>query len=124
MAMRPSRTRIKLVFPAAEFARIPSARPSVRSFTTLVAFTRAMHEMNGCRLAWLIVLLCCVLISGCAKKSNRGTVAGNVSLDDQPIKMGVIRFVPVDGQTATADAAIADGKFTAEMPPGEKRISI
>jgi hypothetical protein len=69
--------------------------------------------------------LCCyILVAGCTKKSNRGTVAGTVTLDGEPLKSGVIRFVPADGLTATADSIITDGKFSASVPPGEKKVSI
>ena len=64
------------------------------------------------------------ILSGCSADSKHGAVSGTVTLDGQAIKTGVIRFVPVDGRTATADAAIADGKFTANVPPGEKRVEI
>lgn len=80
--------------------------------------------MNHCRCVCLCVLCCCILIVGCSKKSNRSTVAGTVTLDGQPLKSGVIRFMPADGQTASADSIITDGKFSASVPPGEKKISI
>lgn len=80
--------------------------------------------MNYYRSVWLCILCCCTLVIGCAKKSDRSTVTGTVTLDGSPIKSGVIRFVPADGQTATADSAITDGKFSASVPPGEKKVSI
>ena len=55
---------------------------------------------------------------------KHGTVEGRVTLDGQPLKTGIIRFVPADGQTASADAQITDGKFTAKVPVGEKKVSI
>jgi hypothetical protein len=61
---------------------------------------------------------------GCSADTKQGSVSGTVTLDGQPLKSGNIRFVPADGQTATADAAITDGQFTATMPPGEKKVSI
>lgn len=64
------------------------------------------------------------LLSGCSTDTKHGTVTGSVSLDGQPIKSGNIRFDPSDGHTATADATITDGKFSATVPPGEKRVSI
>jgi hypothetical protein len=80
--------------------------------------------MNRCRCVSLCILLCSVLLAGCAKKSNRSTVTGNVMLDGQPLKTGIIRFVPADGQTSTADGRIDDGKFSVNVPPGDKRVSI
>ena len=80
--------------------------------------------MNRRRAISLCVLCGCMLIVGCAKKSNRGTVSGNITLDGEPLKSGVIRFVPADGATATADSMITDGKFSADVPPGDKKVSI
>jgi hypothetical protein len=62
--------------------------------------------------------------SGCSSDSGKGTVSGIVTLDGQPLKSGLIRFVPVDGRTPTADTTITDGEFSAEVPIGEKRVSI
>ncbi|HEX4413715.1 MAG TPA: hypothetical protein VH107_08805 [Lacipirellulaceae bacterium] len=64
------------------------------------------------------------LLTGCSADTKHGAVTGTVSLDGQPIKSGNIRFDPADGRTATADATITDGKFSATVPPGEKRVSI
>jgi len=71
-------------------------------------------------LCWVIL----GLVLGCTADSKHGMVKGNVTLDGQPLKDGVIRFQPVDGTTATADAQIVDGKFSGRVPPGEKRIVI
>ena len=70
------------------------------------------------------VVTCALALAGCANKTNHGTVTGDVTLDGQPLKSGVIHFESADGKTATADATIADGKYNVEMPPGDKRISI
>jgi hypothetical protein len=74
--------------------------------------------------ATLCVVLCAVMLAGCAKKPDRGTVTGSVTLDGQPLPSGVIHFVPADGKTATADSMITDGKFSASVPPGDKKVSI
>jgi hypothetical protein len=72
-----------------------------------------------CKMLALALLL--GLTAGC---SSEPTVTGEVWLDGQPLKEGVIRFVPVDGKSQTASAPIIDGRFTATMPPGEKRVEI
>jgi hypothetical protein len=74
---------------------------------------------------WLIAF-CAVLmaVGGCSPDTGKGTVSGTVTLDGQPLKSGLIRFVPADGQTPTAEATITDGEFTAEVPVGEKQVSI
>jgi hypothetical protein len=78
--------------------------------------------MSLLRLLALIVL--CGVVAGCTGDANKGTVNGTVTLDGQPLKSGLIRFDPVDGQTATADAPITDGKFTAVVPIGERKVWI
>jgi hypothetical protein len=61
---------------------------------------------------------------GCSGDSKHAAVSGSVTLDGAPIQTGTIRFVPADGMSATADAIITEGEFTAAVPPGEKRIEI
>jgi len=66
-----------------------------------------------------------VVFAGCGPTdSAKGTVTGEVTLDGQPLKTGLIRFVPVDGKTPTADTTITDGKFSAVVPLGEKKVEI
>ncbi len=79
------------------------------------------------KLAIFCFSLCCVLISfavGCSGDAKSGVVTGNVTFDGAPLKLGIIRFDPIDGHAATAEAIITDGKFSAQVPPGEKRVSI
>jgi hypothetical protein len=84
--------------------------------------------MMICRALYLVMLsfsIVSVLVAaGCSTDSSHGTVSGTVTLDDGPLEKGLIRFVPADGQTATADATIENGVFTARVPVGEKRITI
>jgi hypothetical protein len=71
--------------------------------------------------------LCSALIGfslGCSDDVKHGAVSGTVTLDGQPLKTGTIRFDAVDSRTPAADASIIDGKFTAKVPPGDKRVSI
>jgi hypothetical protein len=80
---------------------------------------RVRNIVRCCSLICVIVVL-----AGCGKKSDKGTVTGSVTLDGQPIKTGLIRFMPVDGKTTTADSVITDGKFNASVPPGDKKVLI
>jgi hypothetical protein len=74
---------------------------------------------------WLFaVYAISMAVGGCSADTGKGTVSGTVTLDGQPLKSGLIRFVPADGQTPTAEATITDGEFSAEVPVGEKQISI
>jgi hypothetical protein len=67
-----------------------------------------------CAPLMLIVLL------GCSTGPSTGTVTGEVTLDDQPIKDGRLTFIPVDGQGPTGGALIKDGKFVASGVPATK----
>lgn len=80
--------------------------------------------MTRCHCAGWSILLASVVFAGCSKPSNRGTVTGTVTLDGQRLSAGVIRFVPADGQTSTAETTIVDGNFSSMVPPGNKKISI
>lgn len=71
---------------------------------------------------WLVT--CCVVAVGCTTDAEHGTVSGSVTLDGTPLKTGLVRFVPADGLTASADAQVVDGKFSTTMPIGEKKVSI
>jgi hypothetical protein len=80
--------------------------------------------MSWHRQVALCLSLCAAALIGCTSDSSKGTVTGTVTLDGQPLTSGLIRFVPTDGQTATADATITNGEFTATVPVGEKRVSV
>jgi len=72
----------------------------------------------------LFAVLIVVSVGCSSEDAAKGTVTGEVTLDGQPLKTGLIRFVPADGKTPTADATITDGKFTAVVPLGEKKVEI
>ena len=69
-------------------------------------------------------ILVFTLFAGCSEETGKATISGTITLDGQPLKDGIIRFVPIDGQTPTAEAAITDGEFSVEVPLGEKQVSI
>jgi hypothetical protein len=62
--------------------------------------------------AWLCLLLS-PFVAGCGGGSDLVAVQGQVNLDGQPVKEGVIRFAPADGQTTTQAVSIKDGNFEA-----------
>jgi hypothetical protein len=65
-----------------------------------------------------------LLLAGCSGGNPLGTVTGQVKLDGQPLRTGLIRFVPVDGKGQTADTGITEGKYTATVPVGEVVVEI
>ncbi len=74
--------------------------------------------------AFALLTTCAALLLGCSTDSKHGSVTGTVTLDGQPLASGLIRFVPADGRTASADATIETGKFSVVVPVGEKTIWI
>jgi hypothetical protein len=62
--------------------------------------------------------------AGCSQETSHGTITGTVTLDGAPLPKGLIRFIPEDGQSPTADAPIEGGGFEARVPVGSKRITI
>jgi hypothetical protein len=64
------------------------------------------------------------LLAGCSGGNTGATVRGEVTLDGQPLKQGIIRFVPLDGKTPTADTGITNGKFNATVTVGEMKVEI
>jgi hypothetical protein len=75
------------------------------------------------RLAAIIVVVALPVI-GCSSDATQGTVDGKITLDGQSVKSGVIRFVPADGLSPTADTTFTEGTFSAKVPVGEKRVEI
>lgn len=65
-----------------------------------------------------------LLVAGCSGGNPLGTVTGQVKLDGQPLRTGLIRFVPVGGMGQTADTGITEGKYTALVPVGEVVVEI
>lgn len=68
-------------------------------------------------------VLAAAAAAGCGG-SDTVTVSGVVKLDDQPIKDGVINFLPANGQGQTASSVIKDGAFKATMKPGEMKVEV
>ncbi len=64
---------------------------------------------------WMLSLAVILLSAaiGCGKAdSNRGSVSGEVKLDDKPLEQGSILFTPVDGTKGTvAGGEIKNGKY-------------
>jgi hypothetical protein len=72
----------------------------------------------GCVAASLLML------SGCDGKP-RATVQGTVALDGQPIELGAISFIPVDGQSPTTGGPISNGQYRVpNVPLGEMKVAI
>ena len=71
---------------------------------------------------WVLVVVLLPIFMGCG--GGVTSVSGMVTLDGEALDNGAITFVPEDGNTPTAGAIIAEGKYHLELAPGEKRVEI
>ena len=90
-----------------------SAEPIVMCAASILSVFRAQRLAGGniARLfaICLVISICC----GCGKKGPRRAAAtGHVSLDGQPIKEGVIQFLPVEGTVGPeTGGVITNGQY-------------
>jgi len=67
------------------------------------------------------------LVAGCGEPSKvpDATVSGAVTFNGQPITNGSVIFNPEDGKGASAETAIADGKYSVgKLFSGRKKVSV
>lgn len=69
-----------------------------------------------------LVLLCS--FAGCGRDNGMMEVSGAVTYDGQPVKCGVISFLPSDGNGPTAATVVTDGRYSVKVAPGKKRVRI
>lgn len=71
---------------------------------------------------------CLVLMAaGCGDgaKEPDASVSGAVTFNGQPVTNGSVNFSPADGKGASAEAAIADGKYAIpKVFSGKKKVSV
>jgi len=80
------------------------------------------HNLCRC-LAALLLALPIALVIGCAS-SGLSPVAGQVTVNKEPLAEGTIDFLAAGGDTPTAAAPIASGQYTCQVPPGSKKVII
>jgi hypothetical protein len=61
-----------------------------------------------------------VMLTGCSNSSGRFGVTGDVTLAGQPLKSGIITFVPLDGQDTYGGATITNGTYDVPQAQGLK----
>src|SRR5687768_2395617 len=64
----------------------------------------------------------CALLCGCGPAM--GTVSGTVAVDGQPLKSGIISYVPANGEGEAITATIQDGKYELQTTAGPKQVQI
>lgn len=68
-----------------------------------------------------------VFATGCGDgaKEPDASVSGAVNFNGQPVANGTVNFSPEDGKGASAEAAIADGKYgIARIFSGKKKVTV
>jgi len=76
------------------------------------------------KLRVVLVAVAALAIAGCGESGPAGKVEGTVTLDGTPLTDGSISFVPADGKAASAGGVIKDGKYSVEVHPGPKKITV
>ena len=76
----------------------------------------------------MLVIAALLSAGGCGSEPKRLTVSGTVTYKDQPIKSGLISFVPKGSTASAGGAPISDGHYevpaSAGLPPGEYEVII
>lgn len=72
----------------------------------------------------ILATLACVLATGCGPSKNEFPVSGKISVAGEPIPNGAIVFYAVDGATPVGGGTIKDGTYTANVPPGDKQVTV
>jgi hypothetical protein len=68
---------------------------------------------------------CVLMLAGCGKGSgSTATVTGTVKFKGEPIANGAITFIPDDGNGQSVSAKIVDGRYSIEVGPGPKKVTI
>jgi hypothetical protein len=68
-----------------------------------------------------VVVTC---LTACGRSDGLTAISGTVAYDGQPVKKGMITFVPASGNGPTAAATIVDGKYSVKVAAGEKLVRI
>jgi hypothetical protein len=77
------------------------------------------------RMAYCLVSCVAVAVClGCSREPPMGELRGQVTLDSQPLNNGIIRFIPIDGESQTAGGTIENGAFEIRLPVKKHRVEI
>ncbi|WDI41049.1 hypothetical protein [Bremerella sp. P1] len=64
-------------------------------------------------------------ILGCSGEQTTAVpISGTVTVEGDPVEKGSITFISVSGNVPSAGAVILDGRYTAKVEPGDKKIMV
>lgn len=69
-----------------------------------------------------LIAICCLM--GCGRRLEMVEVHGTVTYANKPVPKGIVSFFPIDGNGRSAAGIVADGKYSAKAPPGQKQVQI
>ena len=84
-------------------------------------------NLNQRRLVPVILLLTSLIVatSGCSDgKPPNYPLSGTVTFEGKPVPEGTIMFIASDKRSGNAKTEIVDGKYTLELPAGEKLVKV
>jgi hypothetical protein len=70
-----------------------------------------------------LLVICCMVASGC-NASDRITSTGRVTLNGQPVEVGLVVFRPIDQGLAAKAATITGGRFVIKTVASRFRVEI
>ena len=65
-----------------------------------------------------------LFLTACNSGPPLGKISGTVTLNGEPVDGGLIRMVPVDGNSQPNDDVIEMGKYELTMSPGEVKVEL
>ncbi len=69
----------------------------------------------------LVLLFVCALLAGCSDSApGRFAISGKVTLNNLPLKTGIVMFEPLDGQDTGAVAMLSEGQYAIPRENGLK----
>jgi hypothetical protein len=77
-----------------------------------------MRRISGVALPCVLLLA----IAGCDSGPPMGQVRGTVTLDSKPVKDAVVKFLPIDGQSAVGGGFVKDGNFEVQLAVNKFRV--
>jgi len=74
--------------------------------------------------ALAVLLAACAGLAGCSTAPAPQEIHGEITLDEQPVTDGRVRFTPQGDKAQSAEALIKDGKYTTTLLAGNYKVEV
>lgn len=96
---------------------------------TRLKFEAPHSNSAACYDSWmrtttLLAAFVLLFLTACNNGPPQGTISGTVTLNGEPVDGGLIRMVPIDGNSQPNDDVIEKGKYELIMAPGEVQVEL